>query len=368
MSDTDPVAQPVAAIAANGPSTPSVRVRLLGPAAALRAQGVRLEALTLLDDEAERRFRAGGAGAKLRQVAAGRRRLRRRIGALEPGSSVIVQRQADLTPSLGLERAAARGRRLLYDVDDAIWLDAGLAPGRHRLAALKGTPRKLRWLAGRADAVIAGNELLAEHLARYSDRVTVVPSLVDPDAVPPRRHAEAEEVVLGWIGSPVNTAYLQQLLDALAASPPPPGGPRLRLLAVGSGPLRPGALRVERRAWSEAAEREALGRIDIGLSPLPDDAWARGKCAYKALLYMSAGIPVLADDVGITAAAVGDGEGGLVVPAGGDRGAAWRERLGALAADAALRARLGAAARERVERGYSVRAWAPQLARIIRPR
>jgi glycosyltransferase involved in cell wall biosynthesis len=99
---------------------------------------------------------------------------------------------------------------------------------------------------------------------------------------------------------------------------------------------------------------------------MPDTPWTRGKCAYKALLYMGAGVPVVADDVGVTARAVGDGVGGLIVPAGEDRASAWAERIASLG-DAGRRARLGAAGRERVERDYSVAAWAPALAGLILP-
>ena len=90
----------------------------------------------------------------------------------------------------------------------------------------------------------------------------------------------------------------------------------------GSAPDVPG-LRVREEAWSEEAEKRFLAEVDIGLMPLPDNAWTRGKCAYKALQYMAAGIPVVADDVGVSAEVIGHEQGGLIVPAGGD----WAEPL-----------------------------------------
>ena len=104
----------------------------------------------------------------------------------------------------------------------------------------------------------------------------------------------------------------------------------------GSAPEVPG-LRVREEAWSEDAERRFLTEVDIGLMPLPDNAWTRGKCAYKALQYMAAGIPVVADDVGVSAEVIGHDHGGLIVPAGGD----WAEPLRILASDAAMRTRAG---------------------------
>ena len=121
-------------------------------------------------------------------------------------------------------------------------------------------------------------------------------------------------------------------------------------------------LRVVLHRWSEPAERAVLDRMDVGLMPLPDDPWARGKCAYKALQYMAAGVPVVADDVGITAAVIGDGQAGLIVSRPRD----WVDGIVQLARDPELRNRLGAAGRRRVEADFSTARWAPVLAAAIR--
>jgi glycosyltransferase involved in cell wall biosynthesis len=109
--------------------------------------------------------------------------------------------------------------------------------------------------------------------------------------------------------------------------------------------------------WSLEAEAAALARMDIGLMPLPDIEWNRGKCGYKALQYMAAGVPVVADDVGVARELVG--EGGVV-------GEDWTETLRTLGTDAATRTVLGAAGRARVEHHYSVARWAPTLATLLR--
>jgi len=111
--------------------------------------------------------------------------------------------------------------------------------------------------------------------------------------------------------------------------------------------------------WSEAAEREVLQQLDIGLMPLEDTPFSRGKCAYKALQYMAAGIPPVADDVGVSATTVG-GAGYAVSGA-----EPWLEALQALAADAGLRARLGGAGRRRVEEEFSPQRWLPTMAAIL---
>jgi glycosyltransferase involved in cell wall biosynthesis len=349
----------VIATSCQGPSDPAFRVRLELPGHGLVAHGVRLELLPLFSADQARRFRSAGAAGKLRVLAAARRRLLgelREIGAAAP--SVLVQRHVDLTPSLALERAAAASRRLIYDVDDAIWL-AGRPSGGHPLGALKGAARKVRWLAERAEHVIAGNEILAERLSRHSNAVTVVPSLVDPASCALRRHEQGEVLTLGWVGSPTTAPYLHDIAPVLERYGRRSTRP-VRLLVVGGSAPRLDAVRVEERTWSPAAEREALAETDIGLMPLRDTPWTRGKCAYKALQYMACGIPAVVDDVGISAATVG---GAGCVAAGA---AQWLDALDALAEDAGLRARLGELGRRRIEEEFSPGRWLPILAAILR--
>jgi glycosyltransferase involved in cell wall biosynthesis len=342
-----------------GASDAAFRVRLELPGRGLAAYGIDLELLPLFPGEAARRFRAAGALGKTQVLAVSRRQLKRelRVAGAE-ASTVVVQRGVDLAPSLALERAAARGRRLVYDIDDAVWL-SGRQTGGHPLSALKGAARRVRWLAERAEQTIAGNEFLAEHLAAYSERVTVVPSLVDPDAYALRAHEQGEVVTLGWIGSPTTAPYLAQIAGVLERFARGSARP-VRLLVVGGSAAPIAGVRIEERAWSPQAERDALAEIDVGLMPLEDTPWARGKCAYKALQYMAAGIPAVVDDVGVSATAVG-GAGYAV--SGVER---WLEALEALAADASLRADLGTVGRRRIEEEFSPQRWLPTIAAIIR--
>lgn len=281
------------------------------------------------------------------------------IGACQ---TTLIQRQVDILPGRGLERTAIGNRRLVLDVDDAVWLDGASQAGGHRLAAFKRSARKLGWLAERADHVIAGNDYLAEWLGDLAQRVTVIPSLVAPEDVAVRDHAPSDRVTLGWIGSPSTARYLADLapvLERLAAATPEM---RWDLRTVGALVPDMHGMSCWSRPWSLPAERELLAAMDIGLMPLPDDPWTRGKCAYKALVYMSAGIPVVADDVGVTARVVGHDAAGLVARSRED----WATALVALGRDVALRARMGREGRRRVVADYSTHAWAPRLAEILR--
>ena len=350
----------MALVAATGPDAANFRVRgtLLAPG--LREHGVALAPLPLFDEQRDVLFHSASPRRRARILLAARRAQRARLDAAGSAlGTVLLLRQADLLPPLGLEKAAARDRKVVYDVDDAIWNDARRAGG-HPLAFLKASGRKASWLAGHADHVVAATPTLAEWLSQHTRDLTVIPSLVDTDRMRPREHVQAERLTVGWVGSPSTSRYLGAVrapLARLARALPD----RTVVLDVVGGEVAPIAgVEVVCRRWSPEVEYEALQRMDVGIMPLPDDPWTRGKAAYKAIQYMGAGVPVVADEVG---AAVDVVDGGGLLTSGED---AWFEALASLAADAALRGRLGAQGHERASEHYSIRRWAPTLARLLR--
>jgi glycosyltransferase involved in cell wall biosynthesis len=353
----------VAAVAAQGLTAPGFRVRVLLLAPELVRYGVRLEPYALFTEAEADTFARGAVWRRAIVLQRARRRLADRLSKSEDAHSVaLIQRQADFLPSLRLERRAASGRRLIWDVDDAIWLDASRAAGGHRLAAAKGTLRKVRWLASRADRVVAANTYLADHLSRYSSRVVIVPSLVDTRTVEVRTHEDRSELVLGWIGSSTTAPYVQRLAGVISRVARELSDFSVRLLIVGGAMPAGQRFVVDSVPWSVGSESEALKRIDVGLMPMPDNAWTRGKSAYKALQYMSAGIPVVGDDVGVASSVIEPGRAGFVVRTEDE----WIEALLALAHDTHLRNRLGENGRRRVEEDYSVERWCPVVAEILR--
>lgn len=349
----------VIATGAQGPVDPAFRIRLDLPGQALEGFGVHLRLRPLFNAQQARVFRKHSLTRKIETLVRARRSLRHELlGPDADISTVVVQRQVDLSPSLSLERAATRGRRLVYDVDDAVWLTGRETMG-HALGVLKASSRKVRWLAERAEHILAGNELLADALRPFNQAVTVVPSMVDPSSYPLRAHTAGEALTLGWVGSPTTAPFLgriQAVLERFAAGFAQP----VRLLVIGGTTPHPEGVEVVERAWSPQAERAALEEMDIGLMPLPDNRWTRGKCAYKALQYMASGIPPIADDVGISAGIVADA-GWVAVDH-----ASWLEGLHTLAVDVSLRASLGKTGRERVERDFSIQRWVPTLSRVLR--
>ena len=348
----------VIATAAQGPKSPAFRIRIGILRNRLLEQGVDVRLMPLFDDAQAAAFAGGNVGRRLGVVLSARRSLRRNMET-QDAETVFVQRHTDMLPTLQLERLVSANRRLILDLDDAIWLEGPVAGG-HPLAILKRSEWKVRWLAQRADVVLAGNALLAEHLSAWTDEIQVVPSLVDVDASPVRTHTDGPEVTLGWIGSPTTVRYLAQAGDLIARFAASIHPRPVRLLAVGGTPPPVRGVRLEHLAWSEPAEKDALARMDIGLMPLPDTPWTRGKCAYKALQYMAAGIPVVADNVGVTASVVGDA--GCVV----DSRDAWVEALNFFADSPSTRSELGSRGRSRVAADFSVSRWLPVIAGALK--
>jgi len=153
---------------------------------------------------------------------------------------------------------------------------------------------------------------------------------------------------VAWVGLRYNFPFLEPLAGPLARLP---GGAELRVISSGlpQGPAFQG-LNLVARPWSELSEADEIGACDVGIMPLPDSPWAEGKCALKLLQYMAAGVPVVASPVGVNADIVSHGENGLLASSPAE----WAAALADLAADPALRARLGDAGRATVEAGFSL--------------
>jgi glycosyltransferase involved in cell wall biosynthesis len=275
--------------------------------------------------------------------------------------AVIVQRR--LLPRWQLFLLRRRARRLIFDFDDAVFRRDSYDP---RGPYSRRRRHRFRAMVRVADAVIAGNDFLADYARRYTDshRVHVIPTCVNPQAYPLAPHAEDRGVVrLAWIGSATTLRGLERIqpvLDDLGRT-----YPNLRLQLICNKLLQLRTLPVDFQPWSQATEARDLASADIGISWLPDDDWSRGKCGLKILQYMAAGLPVVANSVGVQSEMVESGVTGYRA----DTPAGWIEAVGRLVRNAALRRHLGRARRQRVEDRYHVRSggehWLDILHRLV---
>ena len=337
---------------------PGQRFRIEQWAPLLRAGGVEVMVDSFLDDAGmDVLYAPGHAAAKAMSVLGGYGRRARRVRTLDGYDAAYVYREAALGRPTWIERAVARRLPIVYDFDDAIYLPAASAANA-RLGFLKD-PGKAEKLCRLAAHVTVGNEHLAGFARRHASQVTVVPSTIDTEQyVPPGPRPAPARLVIGWTGSATTLPYLEAILPALR---------RLKArtdfeLRVIGGHLDDAALAIRNVPWSAATEVADLRPIDVGLMPLADDEWTRGKCGMKALQYMALGIPPVVSPVGVNTTIVRHGVNGMLATTDDE----WVARLEELGRNPALRARLGGEARRTVETEFSAAVHAPRMAAVLR--
>jgi glycosyltransferase involved in cell wall biosynthesis len=248
--------------------------------------------------------------------------------------------------------------RLIFDFDDAVWLRDSYSPrGFHsprRLARFRATVRA-------ADAVVAGNRYLLEQAGRFApaDGLTLVPTCVDPARYPAATREEAAGVRLVWVGSSSTLRGLEAarpLLEEVGRRNP---GATLKIVCDRF--VEFDHLPVIRCPWSEPAEAGELASADVGISWVPDDPWSRGKCGLKVLQYLAAGLPVVANPVGVHVEMVRPGRNGFLAATPDE----WAGAVRRLADDSALRRRMGAAGRGSVGAEYGVGAGARRWLELL---
>jgi glycosyltransferase involved in cell wall biosynthesis len=259
---------------------------------------------------------------------------------------VILQRKLMQAWQLyALRRAAPL---LVFDFDDAVFLRNSYSP---KGMLSRARMRRFGAIIGAADAVVCGNAFLRERVwARRPDsRAHLMPTCVDPRLYPVAEHLkEGPGVQLVWIGSSSTLRGVDLSRPLMEEIGQRTKGLRLKLICDAFVEFR--HLPVIKCAWSKATEAAELALSDIGISWLPDDLWSRGKCGLKILQYMAAGLPVVANPVGVQAEMVQHGVTGFIA----ETPAQWAEAIGLLARDPALRRRMGQAGRARAEKDFSV--------------
>jgi len=271
--------------------------------------------------------------------------------------ALIVQRRLLAAWQVRLLRRAAPC--LLFDFDDAVFLrDSYSIRGIHS----SRRARRFANIMRQADGVIAGNYFLRGQAAYWAKeaRIHVIPTCVDPAKYPFARHERSGQgVELVWIGSSSTLQGLETIrpvLEEVGRS-----WPGLRLKLICDRFIELADLPINCCPWSEASEAAEIAAADIGVSWLPDDLWSRGKCGLKILQYMAAGLPVVANPVGVQAEMVVHGETGFLARSALE----WSTAVGRLAHDPALRARLGKAGRVKLEKEFSVRHGAARWIEVL---
>lgn len=337
----------------------SSRLRLLQYLGDLEAVGFSAQVRPFFDDEYLTRL-YGDRFTGVSVLHAYLSRLRG-IGESKQGAALFwVEKEVLPWSPWLIERALLpAGVPLAVDYDDAVFHNYDLH-GSGLVRALLG--RKIDRVMASSALVTAGNGYLADRArAAGARRVEVVPTVVDIEAYAVRdvpRSGSSPRI--GWIGTPSTwREYMAPMMPALSDIARRHG---VRISAVGPGKAASADPSLDILPWSETTEVAQIRGMDIGIMPLNDTPWARGKCGYKLIQYMACGLPVVASPVGVNAQIVEHGVNGFLA----NTEAEWTDALATLLHDPALRNRMGAEGRRKVERQFSLQIWGPRVAMLLR--
>ena len=262
-----------------------------------------------------------------------------------------------LSPFGVVQRLRRRARRLVFDYDDPL-IYSGRQGGHVSFA------RRIKFAAmlRRADLALTSSEYLAEIGRRWCDNVHIMPMAVDIADEPPAARPSNGLVELLWLGSRSTQHYLELIRPALEQLGAEAMPVRLRLVAHEA--MRFGQLDVDFRPWSASEQEAALDQCHIGLCPMPDTPWTRGKCPYKVLQYMAAAMPWIGSAVGENTHIAGEQTNDVGPGIAADDANAWGAALRQLIADRALRESMGRRGRDYARQHHDRDVLADQLAAL----
>lgn len=265
---------------------------------------------------------------------------------------IFIFREALVTGSTRFEKLFRKSKaKLVFDFDDAIWhLDVSEA---NRMFGFLKRPEKTGEIIGLCDAVFAGNDYLAGYARKFNPNVFIVPTTIDTNEYQ-RVNVERnpQQVVIGWSGSLTTIKHFEFALPFLRILKEK-YGERIAIKVIGDGSYVNEALGIRGLPWKREDELKELSSFDIGIMPLPDDEWAKGKCGLKGLQYMALGIPTIMSPVGVNTEIISDGENGFLAVSTDE----WVSKIEQLILSEELRKKTGAAAAKTMLEKYSVEAW-----------
>jgi glycosyltransferase involved in cell wall biosynthesis len=341
-------------------TAPGQRFRIEQWDASLRESGVEIVYAPFECEELHSIISSRGRfGAKLRlMIRAFANRVCELLGVGDFDAIYVFREAALFGPAIFEYWIKLFGAPMIFDFDDAVFIPY-VSPSNGHLSRLK-FPGKTRTICRLSSHVMAGNRYLAEYARRVNPNVTVIPTTIDTDKyLPESSKPESPTPVIGWSGSFSTVQHLNILrapLQRLAARE------KFRLRIVGVSDYRLDGVEVEALPWRSRTETEDLRMIDIGMMPLPDDDWSRGKCGLKALQYMALGIPTICSPVGVNSEIIQVGVNGFLASSEDE----WIEKLTTLLHSAELRKRFGLAGRRTVEAKYSARSQVPRVLEVFK--
>ena len=343
----------VLGLALYGPKAASHRYRLSQYKKGLADLSINLEVYHLLDDDyLESKF-SEKPFSKIKLIISVFKRLILLFSSRKFDVTIL---HCELLPFLpGWLEAFIMPKPYIFDFDDAWHLRYKLDRSKIFKIFLEN---KVDKVIKNASAVHAGNKYLSEFAAKHNKNINIFPTVLDTEVYKPNSQSEKHNFTVGWIGSPSTAPYLESLVNPLSELGAE--GP-VSLHVIGGKAPEILNIEIHEIPWSEATEVENINKFDVGVMPLINDEWAKGKCAFKLLQYMACGLPVVASNVGANSEVINSESGFLV-----DNDQMWLQSLRKLRDNPSLRNQLGSVGRARVEELYSLHSNLPVLEKTIK--
>jgi len=264
---------------------------------------------------------------------------------------IFIQREAFMTGSVFFEKRFSKSNaKLIFDFDDAIW-NLDISDANKKFEWLKH-PGKTAEIISMADMIFAGNNYLLDYAKHHNDNVVIVPTTIDTSEYKPvQRSVNKKQICIGWSGSITTIKHFEMAVPFLKKLKERYGN-RICIKVIGDGTYVNKTLDIKGINWLKQDELKELSEIDIGIMPLPDDEWAKGKCGLKGLQYMALGIATIMSPVGVNSEIIRDGENGYLAATDDE----WIDKISMLIEDKTVRTKIADAGCKTVEDQYSVNA------------
>ncbi len=262
---------------------------------------------------------------------------------------IFIQREAFMLGTTYFEAKFAKSKaKLIFDFDDSIW-KMDVSEGNKKFKFFKN-PNKTSEIIKLCDLVFAGNQYLADYAIKYNPNVVIIPTTIDTEeyqklVVPKNDHS----VCIGWSGSVTTIKHFENAIPCLQVLKKKYGD-KISIKVIGDSKYKNEELQVVGLDWNKKDELIELSKMDIGIMPLPDDEWAKGKCGLKGIQYMALEIPTIMSPVGVNSEIIQDGENGYLASELNE----WVDKISTLVDSAELREKLGKKSRATVVDKYSI--------------
>lgn len=333
-------------------SAPSQRFRFEQYFPSLKKEGISYKVVSFLDKKTWAIFyKKGHTLQKVIGILKGIIKRHLVVFYLHNYDKIFIHREASLVGPAYFEWLYAKvfRKKIIYDFDDAIWIK-DVSEVNKKLSWLK-FPNKTAQIIKYANTIIAGNTYLANYAFQFNKNVEVIPTTIDVDYHYPKKDiVSSKKIRIGWTGTITTNNHLQLLFPVLVEIIKK--YPQVELVMISNAPIINPSIEITYQQWNKTTEIEDLSSFDIGIMPLPNDEWAKGKCGFKGLQYMALEIPTVMSSVGVNIEIIQDGVNGFLASDNKD----WMDKLSVLIESKELRNKVGKKGRKTVVDRYSIEA------------